>query len=72
MAKAKKQKTSECDHPLVTLRYSVHQMNATKVGLRPAMMVCENCGAKITVKSPQGITLTVVGTEDAENSQAPE
>lgn len=71
MAKPKKQKTEECDHSLVSLRYSVHQMNATKVGLRPALMICDKCGSRITVKSPQGITLTVMGTEDAENSQTP-
>ena len=56
-----------CGHDSVSILYSAHKMNKTKLGMRAAFIVCEKCGEKIPVSSPVGFTVGLKET-DAENS----
>lgn len=63
MAKEKK----ECECGTVTVNYAVHKMSLKKLTLRPAEIVCVDCGKKTQCKAV-GFTLNVKG-EDGEDQQ---
>ena len=64
MPKQKKEK--ECNCKLWNVLYTAHRMNPKKLSIRPAVIVCQDCGKRMDVQAV-GFTLNVKDSDVEES-----